>query len=215
MSKGYVGYVLQQYQTTARLYTLNGLNGQSGNYCATFDGSSNVQFYSVGSATTCSGLSGTPISMGIANTLEGTGTTDSYGVCGSAIFQMPYGGSGAGTPFTSQTQFYLWKAMVIDIARGVALQSGTHPIGGWDTSPPTPVPLSSFYLDPAYNQYSYLVHKYMIGNRSYALQYDEPGGLAPTFTSDPTQPLQITVWNIPTYSRATPTAQATPLPCPT
>jgi hypothetical protein len=213
LSKGYVGYVLQKYQTTPQLYTLNGLNVVSGNYCATSDGSSNVLFYSV-AGTSCSGLSGTPITMGIANTLEGVGPTDSYGVCPSAIFQMPYSGSGGTTPFTNQTQFYLWKAMVIDIARGVALQNGTHPIGGWDTSPPTPAPLSSFYLDPAFNQYAYLVHKYMIGNRTYALQYDEPGGLAPTFTSDPTQPLQITVWNIPTYSRATPTVTATPLPCP-
>jgi hypothetical protein len=103
--------------------------------------------------------------------------------------------------------------MVIDIARGVALQTtGTHPIGGWATSPA--VPFSTFYLDPAFNQYAYLVHKYMIGNRTYALQYDEPGGLAPTFTSDPTLPLQITIWNIPSYSRATPTVNATPLPCP-
>ena len=79
-------------------------------------------------------------------------------------------------------------------------------------------PVSYTHLDvykrQAFNQYAYLVHKYMIGNRTYALQYDEPGGLAPTFTSDPTQPLQITVWNIPTYSRATPTVTATPLPCP-
>ncbi len=105
--------------------------------------------------------------------------------------------------------------MVIDMARGVALQNGTHPIGGWDPSPPTPAPFSTFYLDPAFNQYAYLVHKYMIGNRTYALQYDEPGGLAPTFTSDPSLPLQITIWNIPSYSRATPTAVATPLPCPT
>ena len=214
LSKGYLGYVLSQYQTTPRLYTLNGVPGFSGNYCATFDGTSNVLFYSVASATTCSSLPGTPISTGVANSLEGTGNTDSYGVCGSAIFQMPWGGSGAGTPFTTQTQFFLWKALVIDIARGVALQTGTHPIGGWDTGPVPPVPLSSFYLDPAFNQYAYLVHKYMIGNRSYALQYDEPGGLAPTFTSDPAVPMQVTIWNVPTYSRATPTVTATPLPCP-
>ncbi len=212
LSKGYLGYVLSQYQTAPQLYTLNGLNGFSGNYCAKFDGSNNVLFYSVASATTCSSLPGTPISMGIASTLEGTGTMDSYGVCGSAIFQMPYGG--AGGPLPTQTGFYLWKAMVIDIARGVALQNGTHPIGGWDTSPSTPVPLSSFYLDPAFNQYAYLVHKNMIGNRSYTLQYDEPGGLAPTFTSNPAQPMQVTIWNVPTYSRATPTVTATPLPCP-
>ena len=213
LSKGYVGYVLSQYQTTPRLYTLNSLNGVSGNYCVTFDGSSNVQFYSVGTATSCSSLPGSPTTMNIAQTLLGDGTTDSYGVCGNAIFKMPYGGPGG--PLSSLTVFYLWKAMVIDISRGVALQTGTHPIGGWDTSPPTPVPLSNFYLDPAFNKYSYLVHKYMIENRSYALPYDEPGGLAPTFTSDPAQPMKVTIWNIPTYSRATPTATATPLPCPT
>jgi hypothetical protein len=59
LGKGYVGYVVSQYQTTPRLYTLNGVPGLSGNYCATFDGNSNVLFYSVGSATTCSSLSGT------------------------------------------------------------------------------------------------------------------------------------------------------------
>jgi hypothetical protein len=214
LGKGYVGYVLQQYQASPRVYTLNGIAGFSGNYCATFDGSSNVLFYSVGSATTCSGLSGTPISMGIAQTLEGSNIPpDSYGVCPNAIFQMPY--HAAGGPLSSETAFYLWKAMVIDFARGVALQTGTHPIGGWDTSPSPPVPLSSFYLDPVFNQYAYLVHKHMIGNRSYTLQYDEPGGLAPTFTSDPSQPLKVTIWNIPAYSRPTPTAMATPLPCPT
>ena len=212
LNKGYVGYVLLQYQAAPQLYTLNGLGGFSGNYCASSDGSSNVLFYSVGSATNCSSLPGSPITMNIAQTLEGTGTTDSYGVCGSAIFQMPYGG--AGGPLPTQTLFYLWKAMAIDIARGVALQSGTHPIGGWDNSPPTPVPFSNYYLDPAYNKYAYLVHKYMIGNRSYALQYDEPGGLAPQFNSIPSQPLQITIWNIPTYSRAAPTVTATPQPCP-
>ncbi len=212
VNKGYVGYVLLQYQATPQLYTLNGLNGFSGNYCASSDGSSNVLFYSVGSATNCSSLPGSPITMNIARTLEGTGQTDSYGVCGSAIFQMPYGG--AGGPLPTQTLFYLWKAMAIDIARGVALQSGTHPIGGWDTSPPTPVSFSNYYLDPAYNKYAYAVHKYMIGNRSYALQYDEPGGLAPTFTSVPSLPLQITVWNIPSFTRAAPNVQATPLPCP-
>lgn len=116
------------------LYTLNTLNGVSGNYCVTFDGSSNVQFYSVGTATSSSSLPGSPTTLNIAQTLLGDGTTDSYGVCGNAIFKMPYGG---------------------------------------------------------------------------------PGGLAPTFTSDPAQPMKVTIWNIPTYSRATPTATATPLPCPT
>lgn len=222
INKGYIGYVLKQYQATPQLYTLNGVNdGQSGNYCVTFDGSTSVMFYSVGSATNCSSLTGSPTLMGIQKTLMGTvqpngqDNTDSYGVCQSALFEMPYGSAAdAGGQLSSKTVFYLWKAMVIDISRGVALQSGMHPIGGWDTSPNPPVPLSSFYLDPMFSKYGYLVHKYMIGNRSYVAQYDEPGGLAPTFTSDPAQPMQVTIWNIPTYSRATPTVTATPLPCP-
>lgn len=214
LGKGYVGYVLSQYQSAQQLYTLNGIPGFSGNYCATFDGSSNVVFTSIGPSTSCSNPSGTQISLGIAQTLEGSNQgVDSYGVCRSSIFSMPYGG--AGGPIPNETAFYLWKAMVIDIARGVALQTGPHPIGGWNTDPTPPVPFSTFYVDPAYNTYAYLVHKYMIGNRTYALPYDEPGGLAPTFASDPSQPLQITIWNIPSYSRATPTANATPQPCPT
>lgn len=225
LNKGYVGYVLSQYQQAPQLYTLKGINitPLSQNYCAGFDGSANVLWYAVHTAGNCSNLPGAPsFTMPIVGTLlgetdgTGKGRLDSYGVCGSAIFEMPYGGPGA-TPALGTTQdlFYLWKAMVIDISRGVALQSGTHPIGGWETGPVPPVPFSTFYLDPVFNQYAYLVHKYMIGNRTYALQYDEPGGLAPTFTSDPAQVMQVTIQNIPLYSRSTPTANATPLPCPT
>lgn len=222
LSKGYIGYLLSQYQTTPRLYTLNGTT-QSGNYCATFDGVSNVQFYSVGSATSCSGLSGSPAyTMPINTTLEGTvnGTgaanTDSYGVCQSAVYRMPYGGPLGGSPLADLNEFYLWKAMVIDIARGVASQQppATHPVGGWSTSPTVPVSFNSLFTDPVYNKYAYLVHKYMINNQSYALQYDEPGGLAPAFTSVPSQTLQITIQQIPTYSSTQPTALPTALPCP-
>jgi hypothetical protein len=212
--EGYVGYLLAKYQSTPRLYTLNGVPGLSGNYCASSDGTANILFYSVGSATSCAGPLGTATyKMNIAQTLTGSMTTDSYGVCHSSIFTMPYGGPGG--PLVDLPEFYLWKAMVIDIARGVALQNGAHPISTWNTSPTTPVPFSNFYLDPVYNTYSYLVHKYMINNLSYALPYDEPGGLAPAFTSDTSQVLQITIQKIPTYSRTQPTTVATPLPCPT
>lgn len=214
--KGYVGYVLSKYQAAPQLYTVNGIAGFSGNYCATSDGVSNVLFYSVGSATTCSGLSGSPAyTMPIASTLEGTGTTDSYGVCGSALFQMPYGGPTSGSAIPDLTSFYLWKAMAIDLNRGVALQQGPHPIDGWNTNPSPIPPIGDFYKDHVSNTYAHLVHQNMIGNRSYALQYDEPGGLAPTLTSDPAVPLQITIWNIPAYSRTTPTTTASPIPCPT
>jgi hypothetical protein len=209
--------VLSQYQATPQLYTVNGITGFSGNYCATSDGVSNVLFYSVGSATACSGLTGSPTyTMPIANTLEGIGSTDSYSVCGSALFQMPYAGPiGSGSAIPDQTSFYLWKAMAIDLNRGVALQPGPHPIDGWNTGPSPVPPFSDFYKDHVYNTYAYQVHQNMIGNRSYALQYDEPGGLAPTLTSDPAVPLQITIWNIPAYSRTTPTTTASPIPCPT
>ncbi len=210
-SKGYVGYVLSQYQSTPRLYTLSGIAGYSGNYCASSDGTSNVFFYSVGSTMTCASLGSPTYTMPIANTLEGDGVTSS-GICYSAIFSMPYGG--AGGPLTDETEFYLWKAMVIDIARGTVLSTSTHPVGGWNTSPTTLPPFSDFYQEPINNTYAKLVHTYMIGNRSYALQYDEPGGYAPTFNSVPSKTLHITIHQIPTYSAAMPTTTPTPLPCP-
>lgn len=211
-SEGYVGYVLSQYQSTPRLYTLSGIAGYGGNYCASSDGMSNVLFYSAGSAKACAALGSLAYTMPIANTLEGDGVTSS-GICYGAIFSMPYGG--AGGPLADETEFYLWKAMVIDFARGTVLSTSPHPVGGWNTSPATLPPFSEFYEEPINNTYAKLVHTYMIGNRSYALQYDEPGGYAPTFNSVPSETLHITIHQIPTYNAPIPTTTPTPLPCPT
>ena len=222
--KGYVGYILSQYQTTPRLYALtSGIDKTvtPGNYCASSDGTSNVLFISVGTATTCSPLpvpvpNPTSYTMNVAQTLEGSTASDAYQVCHSAIFSMPYSGAqGPGGPLLDPNEFFLWKAMVIDISRGAALQNTTHPVGGWSTAAGT-AQFSQFFTDPVSNTYAKLVHTNMFQNLSYALPYDEPGGLAPAFTSVPNTPLQITVWNIPPYSGpAVPTATASPLPCPT
>ena len=86
---------------------------------------------------------------------------------------------------------------------------------------PTPPPFTSYYLDPVFDLYAQQVHEAMLGNNSYALQYDEPGGLAPTLTgpSSVSGPaLQITVQNIPPAVSAptpVPSPVATPLACPT
>lgn len=211
LGQGYVGYILQQYQATPQLYTLNGTS-QSGNYCASSDGSANILFYYVNTGTSCASLSGSPAyTMPVSTTIEGANGTVVSGVCMSALFQLPFG---PGAPFTDLNEFYLWKALAIDINRGVALQSGTHPIGSWNLNPSPPVPFSSYFKDPVYNKYAYLVHQNMINNLSYALAYDEPAGQASTFTANPSVPLQITIWNIPSYSSPQPTATATPLACP-
>jgi flagellar biosynthesis protein FlhB len=77
------------------------------------------------------------------------------------------------------------------------------------------VAFSSLFLDPVYNKYAFLVHKHMSLNKYNALQYDEPGGLAPTITANTQQKLQITIQQIPTMASVPiPTVQATPLACP-
>ena len=211
--QGYVGYILSQYKATPRVITLNGIAGFSGNYCASSDGTSNMLFSSIGAATTCPSPLGAPnYTMPVFNTLKG-GNASSHNICYSSIFSMPYGGPGG--PIADLTEFYLWKAMVTDLARGVALSTSTHPVDGWNTAPAVLPPFSDFYTDPVSNVYAKLVHTYMIGNRSYALPYDEPGGYAPTFTSVPSQTLQITVQPIPSFNAPVPTVAPTPLACPT
>jgi hypothetical protein len=235
-NKGYVGYVLSQYQTTPQLYTTPD-TGQTcaETYNAKSDGLGNVVFTAVTSQSPVCGSGTSPgnatYTMPAYSSIEGSGGWYPFGsVCGSGIFSMPWGGPAPDGPLPNVLsdwyEFYLWKAMVIDLSRGVALQPGPHPIGSWytqlplPTGPPPPpsvfpVAFSSLFLDPVYNKYAYLVHKYMYLNKSYALQYDEPGGLAPTFTSNTKQTLQITIQQIPTMASVPiPTVQATPLACP-
>jgi hypothetical protein len=215
-ASGYVGNVLVQYKAKPRPYTTQNLHDvPMKNFCAGSDGANNVFFYTVANAAACSKpLKNPTYTMNIWNTLKGTPYVDS-GICGSAIFAMPYGGPGS--IFVDQTEFYLWKAMVIDFNRGVILSTAYHPVGTWQTSfPPGKLPpfKKTFYTEKISSEYAKLVHTYMIGNLSYALAYDEPGGYGPTFTSDPKQILRVTVWQIPTYGVARPTVLPTPLPCP-
>jgi hypothetical protein len=184
-------------------------------FCAGSDGTANVLFYAVSSASACKdALKNPKYTMPIVNTLKGTGVLDSN-ICQSAIFAMPYGGPNS--VLTDQTEFYLWKAMVIDFNRGVILSSSTHPIGTWQTDIPAGqrTPFGDFYTEAQYSQYSKFVHKTMIDHLSYALAYDEPGGYGPTFTSQPSQVMKVTIQEIPEYSAAIPKTVPTPLPCPT
>jgi hypothetical protein len=212
---GYVGYVLNQYKNAPRVYTTQYLSDVPlQTFCASSDGTANVLFYAVSSASACkNALKNPKYTMPIFNTLKGTGVLDA-GICQSAIFAMPYG---PGAPFADLTEFYLWKAMVIDFNRGVILSSSTHPIGTWRTDIPAGqrTPFSDFYTEAQYSQYSKFVHKTMIDHLSYALAYDEPGGYGPTFTSEPSQVLKVTIQEIPAYSVDIPKTVPTPLPCPT
>jgi hypothetical protein len=212
---GYVGYVLQQYKKSPRPYTTaNLVDVPVKTYCASSDGTNNVLFYTVANAAACSKpLKNPTYTMPIWNTLKGAGYVDS-GICGSAIFAMPY--AGPGSIFADQTEFYLWKAMVIDFNRGVILSPDTHPIGSWKTDFPAGKrpPFKTFYTEKVGSEYAKLVHTYMIDNLSYALAYDEPGGYGPTFTSDPAKVLKVTIWQIPQYKGTIPKVLPTPLPCP-
>jgi hypothetical protein len=138
-------------------------------------------------------------------------------VCQSILFAMPWGSaSGSDGVLADQNEFYLWKAMILDINRGFALNNGvTHPYPTWSTGSPPPLPFSGYYpTGTMYNTYAKLVHQYMNNNQAYAIPYDEPGGFAPTTTSDPSVPLQITIWNIPSYNGPA-TINPTPSPaCP-
>jgi Beta-1,3-glucanase len=213
---GYVGYVLQQYKLKPRPYTTNNLHDvPMKTFCASSDGTQNVLFYAVAGPAACTKPLKNPptYKMPIWNTLKGAGFADN-GICASGIFAMPYGGPGA--VFVDQTEFYLWKAMVIDFNRGVILSAAVHPIGSWQTDFPAgkKPAFKIFYTEEVNSQYARLVHTHMIGHNSYALAYDEPGGYGPTFTSDPKQVLKVTIWQIPPYAAARPTVLPTPLPCP-
>jgi hypothetical protein len=219
-NQGYVQYLLSQYKQSPQLYTLNGVPGMSGYYCASSDGSSNVLFYPVTiSQPPCpTAFSGSPAyTLNAAEAFEGD-TLVGNNVCQSILFAMPWGSAAAsGGVLTDQNEFFLWKAMVLDINRGFALNNSvTHPYPTWSTGTPPPLPNSSYYPSGTmYNTYAKLVHQYMNNNEAYAIPYDEPGGLAPTTTSDPSVPLQITIWNIPSYNGPAPATTPSPSPaCP-
>lgn len=188
---GYLGYVMRQYQTSPSLYTLSGSPGSGDNYCVSSDGSANFLFYDVKTTTSCSSLPGTPITMKIASTFEGTTLVD--GVCQAIIPATPYGPGNF--PYGGGDAFYLWKAMVLELNRGVALENTTHPVNGWSTAPSPLPPFSAWYpAGQVFNVYGQLVHDEMAGNKAYTVPYDEPGGYAPTTTNDPTATLKITIY---------------------
>ena len=232
-NRGYIGYVLQQYKTTPQLYSLYGTTSTATPttndfYCAQSDGSASFTFVEIGSSTTCT-TSTTAMPGGKTYTMQAYNTVEAFNTggstCLSAILSMPTGGPGG--PLADNNAFYLWKALVIELARGTALQSVSygHPVSTWQTGAPflspTPPPFSAYYKDPVFDLYAQQVHEAMLGNNSYALQYDEPGGLAPTLTgpSSVSGPaLQITLQNIPPAGTAptpVPSPVATPLVCPT
>ena len=206
---GYVGYILQQYNATPRLYTTQGLGtaASGDNYCVTSQGT-NFLFYDVRTGTSCASLTGTPTTIGIASVFQGDTQVD--GACQSSIFAMRYGPSNF--PYGGGDTFYVWKAMVLDMVRGVALETGTHPIGSWSNGPNPLPPFSTWYPSgQVYSAYAQLLHQNMSNEDAYAMPYDEPGGYAPTTNSDANATLQLTVWNLPPM----PAVSSTPAPQPT
>lgn len=59
---GFIGYVMQQYQTTPAVYTMTDIASYTNQYyCVSSDGVSNFTFYNNGSSPTCTApLSGSP-----------------------------------------------------------------------------------------------------------------------------------------------------------
>ncbi|HET7815923.1 MAG TPA: hypothetical protein VFL13_16290, partial [Candidatus Baltobacteraceae bacterium] len=214
-------------------------------YCATSDGTGTFIFTEIGSAGTAAANpcaaspaptpmpGGNVFDMSAWSFVEGnpmqSNPGPASGYCQTAIFNMAASGPGqlveipnAGTTGWF-SDFYLWKATMVDIARGMALQDVLHPASTWNTA--TGPAFSSYFKDPVFDQWAYILHKDMYANKAYALQYDELGGLSTSFTPDVSgrTTLDITVQQIPTGGpTALPSPAATapwpvppPLPCPT
>ena len=211
---GYVGYVLNQYQSESFVYDLTPVNASYGYWCGTSDGTGHFIFTQVATPSCPQAASGATLKVSVK--LLEAGAANS---CESTVLSQPYGGftvvSGQLTPsppFTSVEQFYLWKALTTDLNRGTALSSSSHPVGGFQTSGTVQFPL--FFKNNFYNVYSQILHANFINNQSYTISYDEPGAMAPTINASGATPIQIVVGQIPnTAPIPSPSATATPSPC--
>jgi hypothetical protein len=217
---GYLTCVMTSYKTTARLYESSevaGVIGTSGdNYCASSDGSTKFTFTDVGSAASCASPSPTPkpssttIDMSVQEFTYGE-LTPNDGCTTNLLFGLPWGNAqvGASQIFTTPDGFAMWKALGVDLNRGVALATTTyHPVGG---SSPT---MSDFFKDPLENEYAYVIHYYFDQNLAYALAFDDSGNFESGVTWETGDPINVRINAIPTASSVLPAAAPTPYPVP-
>ncbi|HKE36890.1 MAG TPA: hypothetical protein VKB39_05640, partial [Candidatus Baltobacteraceae bacterium] len=146
LADGYLSCVLGAYQTKSRLYATAGA-GVAGvsnsNYCVSSDGSGNFGFTKVAGAS-CAGIkysSHGTLAMPIALFKYGTPPKPNLGKgCDAGfLFGMPPNtnwiakgkGKKSGGVFATADAFAVWKGLALDLNRGAALATGSHPAGGW------------------------------------------------------------------------------------
>jgi hypothetical protein len=228
-ANGYLSCVLASYQTTSRLYVTagSGVSKVSGaNYCVSSDGSANFGFTNVKTATSCAGIkysSHGTFAMPVALFKYGTPpvASDGKGCDAGFLFGMPPNANwiskGKGkhqNVFATPDAFAVWKSLALDLNRGAALSTGSHPAGGWAQNFASPAAFSNYYNDPVDNDYAYILHYYYDHNQAYALSYDEPGGQASAFAYVTGNAIDIRVNAVPTAAAVSPVSSPVPYPIP-
>ncbi|HZY99675.1 MAG TPA: hypothetical protein VFE36_08885 [Candidatus Baltobacteraceae bacterium] len=233
LANGYLSCVLAAYQKKSRLYATagSGVSKVSGsNYCVSSDGSANFGFTKVGTATSCAGITfSSPGTFAMPISLFKYGTppvsSDGKGCDAGFLFGLPPNNkwitSGSSkhpskhpNVFGTADAFAIWKGLAIDLNRGAALSTGSHPAGGWAQNFASPAAFSDYYNDPVYNDYAYVMHYYYDHHQSYALSYDEPGGQASAFAYVTGNALDIMVNPVPTAAAISPVSTPAPYPLP-
>lgn len=229
LANGYLSCVLASYHTTSRLYATagSGVSKASGaNYCVSSDGSANFGFTNVKTATSCAGITySSPNTFAMPVALFKYGTppvpSDGKGCDAGFLFGLPPNNNwiskGKGkhqNVFGTPDAFAVWKGLALDLNRGAALSTGSHPAGGWAQNLASPAAFSDYYNDPVYNDYAYILHYYYDHNQSYALSYDEPGGQASAFAYVTGNAIDIRVNAVPTAAAVSPLSAPVPYPLP-
>ncbi|HEY1977883.1 MAG TPA: hypothetical protein VGG89_15125 [Candidatus Baltobacteraceae bacterium] len=233
LANGYLSCVLASYATTSRLYATagSGVTKVSGsNYCVSSDGSANFGFTNVKTATSCAGITYTSPStspMPVALFKYGTPpqSKDGKGCDAGFLFGLPPNTNWISTGsskhpskhpnvFASADAFAVWKGLALELNRGAALSTSSHPAGGWAANFASPAAFSNYYNDPLSNEYAYILHYYYDHNQSYALSYDEPGGQASAFAYVTGNALDIRINAVPTAAAVIPSATPVPFPVP-
>lgn len=233
LANGYLSCVLAAYATRSRLYATAGAgvtNVSGSNYCVSSDGSANFGFTDVKTATSCAGITYTSPStspMPVALFKYGTPPQpkDGKGCDAGFLFGLPPNTNWISTGsskhpskhpnvFASADAFAVWKGVALDLNRGAALSTSSHPAGGWAQNLASPAAFRNFYNDPLFNQYAYILHYYYDHNQSYALSYDEPGGQASAFAYVTGNAIDIRINAVPTAAAVKPSATPVPFPLP-
>lgn len=233
LANGYLSCVLHAYAAATRLYATagSGVAGVSGsNYCVSSDGSANFGVANEKTATSCAGVTYTSPStspMPVALFKYGTPPQpkDGKGCDAGFLFGLPPNTNWISTGsskhpskhpnvFASADAFAVWKGLALDLNRGAALSTGSHPAGGWPANFASPATFSNYYNDPLSNEYAYLLHYYYDHNQAYALSYDEPGGQAAAFAYVTGNAIDIRINAVPTAAAVTPSATPVPFPLP-